>query len=64
MSSTKVCLVIPAYQPGPTLFCLVESLRAATAAPILVVTDGSSAESRATFDRLKELPGVTLLEHA
>jgi putative flippase GtrA len=58
-------LVIPAYQPPPTLVAHVSSLRCTDAIrATVVVDDGSGSEHRATFDRLAAMDGVHVLRHA
>lgn len=57
-------LVIPAYQPDPKLVALVDELIRAGFPRILVIDDGSSPASAATFRELSQRSQVTLLRHA
>ena len=57
-------IVIPAYQPEPTLTRLVRDLRALTSAPIVVVNDGSQESCAGIFAAVAQISGVTVLRHA
>ena len=57
-------LIIPAYQPGPSLLALVEELVSEPYSFIIVVDDGSSPDRRPLFESLERLPRVSVLTHA
>ena len=65
MDPTPVAaIVIPSLDPDDRLPAYCRALRAATAAPILLVDDGSRAASRPIFDEcLRAAPGTELLRH-
>ena len=60
----RAILIIPAYQPGPSLIDLLEELTEASFQQIFVVNDGSDPACTAIFDRAARLPRVTVLTHA
>src|SRR3954471_402271 len=61
----KVCLVIPAFEPGPELAGLVRTLAAAgEVASITVIDDGSGPAAAGAFAAVREVPKVTVLTHA
>ncbi|MDZ4677678.1 MAG: glycosyltransferase [Oligoflexia bacterium] len=57
-------LIIPAYQPDPSLVLLVEELISLGFSSIVVVNDGSRPEKTAVLDKLSQKNEVTLLHHA
>ncbi len=59
-----IVFLIPSYQPTDILNGLVERLRDASPAPIVVVDDGSGADHADVFQRLKGVPGITVLTNA
>ena len=66
LAPQPVALVIPAYEPGPGLPCLISELAPRWRGPIVVVDDGStSAQAHKAFGDLHELgiPNLTLLTH-
>lgn len=60
-----LAIAIPAYNPGKDLPAYVAALRAACGGvPILLVDDGSRAETRAVFRECAEtVPGVEVVSH-
>lgn len=58
----SLSIVIPAYEPAPSLPAFVDSLASAVTS-IVVVDDGSGMEYRAIFESVRAVPGVILLEH-
>ena len=60
----SIALAIPAWQPGPQLFPLVDALLAKGFTTLIIVDDGSGPDFRAVFDSLATRPGVRLLRHA
>ena len=62
--SENIALLIPAHSPP---FSMVEFVRAAASdgqfATILVIDDGSGAESQALFSQIGAIPGVTIIHH-
>jgi glycosyltransferase involved in cell wall biosynthesis len=64
MSATLPGLVIPVFQPEPSLRPLVEALLQAPYPFVIVIDDGSSPEHRPLFEALAELPRVRVLTHA
>jgi glycosyltransferase involved in cell wall biosynthesis len=65
-TDSHIALIIPAYQPLPSLPALVQNLLNANweCPPIVVVNDGSDPDKKPVFDRLAQLKGVTVLHHA
>ena len=62
--ATNVAIVIPSLDPDDRLPAYCRALRAATAAPIVLVDDGSRAELRGIFDECaRAADGVELLRH-
>lgn len=57
-------IIIPAYQPDQKLITLIEQLLKKASLNVLVVNDGSDQKCDAIFTHLKQLPQVTVLEHA
>jgi len=63
--ASQVVVVIPAYQPAPTLPMLVGELAASpTVAAVVVVNDGSSPHYRSIFTAVSRLHRATVLSHA
>lgn len=60
----KAVYLIPAYQPSERLIDLVHHLRSLTPDPILVVNDGSNDDRAILFEKIGQLPHVTVLRHA
>ena len=61
---SKICALIPAYNPDVTLSALVGQLVLNGLSRIIIVNDGSSHACDPIFDQLKTLSSVTLLTHA
>ena len=51
MTTKSIVFLIPSYQPRDMLIGLLEELRRASSAPIVVVDDGSGAHYAAIFER-------------
>jgi GT2 family glycosyltransferase len=64
IAAKSVVFLIPSYQPTDLLPGLLEDLRRVNSAPIVVVNDGSGAGYALLFDRVRQLPGVTVLTNA
>ena len=60
---SSVTAVVPSFNPDQRLCTTVEGLLAAGFCDIVLINDGSSAESLASFPDLARLPQVTLLTH-
>ena len=60
--SSEVYILIPAYNPVPALFDIVEQL--GKHYKVLIVDDGSSPEFQPIFTNLDTLPCTTVLRHA
>ena len=60
----RLAVLIPAWNPGAELTSLVETLIQMGCRTVLVVDDGSSAGAQPVFQRLREMPAITLLRHA
>jgi glycosyltransferase involved in cell wall biosynthesis len=58
-----VVVLIPAFKPDRKLVDLVEQLRACGFRDIIVVDDGSPAESAAIFEEMRSMPGCLLVRH-
>jgi len=63
-TARSIVFLIPSYQPTDILPGLLEELRRASSAPIVVVDDGSGAGYAAIFDRARQMAGVTVLANA
>jgi len=61
---SSVAVLIPAWQPGRELLDVLEGLLCHGFGAVLVVDDGSSAESHQVFQQASEMPGVRVLRHA
>ncbi|MBO7376860.1 MAG: bifunctional glycosyltransferase family 2/GtrA family protein [Clostridia bacterium] len=59
----QVTIIIPCYQPDEKLLGTLRDLIGLGFDDIIVVNDGSDADKHVYFERARELPGVTLLEH-
>lgn len=59
----QICIIIPALEPGTELCGYIETLRAKTAAEVIVVDDGSGYQWRKTFERISAIRGCTVLKH-
>lgn len=62
-SIRNVAVIIPSLNPDGQLEAVVDGLMAEGFTRILVVDDGSRADCRPTFDRLRQSPACTVLEH-
>ena len=60
----KICVLVPAYNPGGQLVPLVRELARSGFKHIVVVNDGSGAESKPVFDELEKMGNCHLLHHA
>ena len=60
----SIVFLVPSYQPTDILFGLLEGLRCASSAPIVIVDDGSGADYAAVFERVRQMDGVTVLTNA
>jgi glycosyltransferase involved in cell wall biosynthesis len=56
-------VVIPAFQPSHSLVRIVQALRARSAAPIVVVNDGSEERYAPLFGAVAAVPGAITLAH-
>lgn len=63
-AARSIVFLIPAFRPTDILFGLLEELRRATAAPIVVVDDGSGAEYAPIFERVRQMAGTVVLTNA
>lgn len=59
----RVCIVIPAYEPGGELPAYVRSLMAAELGPVVAVDDGGGPAYAPVFAQLEAM-GCTVLRHA
>jgi glycosyltransferase involved in cell wall biosynthesis len=59
----NISIVIPGLDPGEKLVEVVRGLRGAGFEDILIVNDGSAAETLRFYDEAAECGGVTLLTH-
>jgi glycosyltransferase involved in cell wall biosynthesis len=59
-----VVFLIPSYRPTETFCGLLERLRSASSAPIVVVDDGSGPDYASIYQRLREIEGITFLRNA
>lgn len=58
----RVCVVIPAYEPGEELIAYVKAVQEAALGPIVAVDDGSGPSCAHIFGALRDL-GCTVLTH-
>ncbi len=59
-----VVVLIPAYNPGPSLLDVVQGVLAQGFAQVVVVDDGSREDCESIFQQVEQTPGATLLRHA
>lgn len=62
MAMHNVIILIPAYNPLPSLIPFIESLQALNVVQIIVINDGSAEKCRSIFEEL-EAKGCMLLQH-
>jgi glycosyltransferase involved in cell wall biosynthesis len=60
----SIVFLIPSYQPTETLCRFLKEIRLHDASPIVVVDDGSGSDYQPIFQRVKQVPGATLLANA
>lgn len=58
---SKICLLIPAYQPDAILIELVEKLLSYTYQQIIIINDGSDPDKASIFNALKAKPNVQII---
>ncbi len=63
-AAISVAVLIPAYRPGPALIELAGALAGSGFTAIVAIDDGSGDEYRWIFDRIEEIPGVSVVRHA
>lgn len=59
----RLCVLIPARDPGSVLLSLTRSLRDAGIENIIVVDDGSGPSASSTFSQLEAIDGIRVLQH-
>lgn len=62
--TNKKGVIIPAYEPDNKMLRLVTELLKDDQFIVIVVNDGSSVESKEIFEKLQEIKGVIILNHA
>ena len=62
--AASIVFLIPSFQPTDILFGLIEELRRASAAPVVIVDDGSGAGYAPILDRVRQVANVTVLTNA
>jgi putative flippase GtrA len=60
----SIIFLIPSYKPTDILFRLLGELQRTSDSHIVIVDDGSGADYAATFGRVSQMAGVTLLTNA
>src|SRR4051794_38034243 len=60
----SIVFLVPSYQPTEAVLVLLEDLRRASSAPIVLVDDGSGAGHAAIFDGFQQFAGVRVLANA
>ena len=60
----SIAYLIPAYQPSSELIKVVQELRSLTAAPLIIVNDGSGSDCLPVFEALSKMENVQVLTHA
>ncbi|HXI05107.1 MAG: glycosyltransferase [Bradyrhizobium sp.] len=63
-AAKSIVFLIPCYQPTDLLPGLLEELRRANSAPIVVVDDGSGADFAPAFARIRQMEGIAVLTNA
>ena len=63
-SARSIVFLIPSFQPTDILFGLIEELRRASAAPVVIVDDGSGAGYAPILNRVRQVANVTVLTNA
>jgi putative flippase GtrA len=65
LSMTRsVVFLIPSYQPTEILCSILQTIRLHDPSPIVVVDDGSGSGHAAIFERVKQMPGTSVLTNA
>jgi putative flippase GtrA len=64
MMHSKVVILIPVYNPTSEFYALVKKLSKINILQIVIVDDGSQLSAQKTFQRISQLPLVTILPHA
>src|ERR1700694_1350607 len=65
LSMTRsVLFLIPSYQPTEILCSILQTIRLHDSSPIVVVDDGSGSGHAAIFERVKQMPGTSVLTNA
>src|SRR6202008_3171131 len=64
VKAPQVVVLIPAFNPGPSLIETVEGLATLGFRDFLVVNDGSQPETEWIFEKLAARPGCAVLRHA
>lgn len=59
----KICIIIPAYQPGEVLVRLVEQLIKFDYRQIIVIDDGSDTSKENIFAQVEQFPKVCVIKH-
>ena len=59
----QIAILIPAYNPLPSIIPFVESLLSLEIEALIVVDDGSEEKYASVFEQLKQLPDCTVLRH-
>jgi putative flippase GtrA len=60
----SIVFLIPSYQPTGILCELLQKIRLHDPSPIVVVDDGSGPDYAAIFQRIREIPGTSVLTNA
>ena len=60
----SIVFLIPSYQPTEILCGLLRGLRLHDSSHIVVVDDGGGSDYEAIFERIKQLPGISVLTNA
>jgi putative flippase GtrA len=60
----NIPVIIPAYQPSESLLTLIQTLVGLGIERLVIVNDGSRTSCRPIFEELRQIPQVTLAEHA
>lgn len=61
MKKQVIPIIIPAYEPDERLVLLLEDLKKADMAPIIIVNDGSDSSYNRIFDKAKNLSDVIIV---
>lgn len=60
---SKICVIIPAYQPSEMFIPFIERLSRLDFRQLIIINDGSDKSKENIFEQVKQFPQVTLINH-